>query len=161
MNIHCFFSGIGIYVEESEYTINSSITNNTNLYLKRVYCGQCKIISFYCYSNTTDIGVVMNYPKRLSSRRYYDYRIGAYRYREIDPWQIQYQPNNESLYMSVVRSSSNDIAVGTYSCEERSDNSLFLQTQIMSFGIYRDIDGKLTLRLYIIKFNMSNVFYEL
>lgn len=107
----------------------------------------------------TDIGVVMNYPKWSSY--YYDYRIGTYRYREIDPWQMQYQPNNEGLYMSVVQSSSSDIAEGTYSCEERSNNSLFLQTQIMSFGIYRDIDGKLTLRLCIIKFNMSNVFYEL
>lgn len=103
----------------------------------------------------TDIDIVMNYPKRLSSNRYYDYRIGAYRYREIDPWQIQYQPNNESisgLYMSVVRSSSNDIAVGTYSCEVRSDNSL---TQIMAFGIYRNIYGK---DVYLkIKFNI----YEL
>lgn len=90
----------------------------------------------------TDIDVVMNYPKKLSSNRYYDYRIGAYRYREIDPWQIQYQPNNDSisgLYMSVVQSRSNDVAVGTYSCEVRSDNSL---TQIMAFGIYRNIYGK-------------------
>lgn len=102
----------------------------------------------------TDVDVVMNYPKRLSSNRYYDYRIGAYRYREIDPWQIQYQPSNDSisgLYMSVVQSRSNDVAVGTYSCEVRSDNNSL--TQIMAFGIYRNIYGK---DVYLkVKLNMS------
>lgn len=136
---------MGIYVEESKYNVNSSIANNTNLYLKTGYCEEpCRSISLSCYSNMTDTVIAMNYP-RLSTR-YYDSRSGTYKFREVDPWQKLNQSSDSGLYMSVHRNNIYEIAMGTYFCEERSNTSLLEPSQKLAFGVYRNIHCKVNVR---------------
>lgn len=129
---------MGMYVAESKYTVNASIANNTNHYLKNEHCSwspcNTNSISFYCYSNMTGTVITMNYPKKTV--RYYDSWSGFHRYREVDPWQRQYQPIHSGLHMSVLQDDISDVAVGTYICEERISH-YSSQSQIMAFGVYR------------------------
>ena len=118
--------GVGIYVEESEYIVNSTVANNTHIY--RGNCGyRCTPISFSCFTNKTDGLVAIHYPVM----RRFDSRV-------IDPWQKVDLASQTGLNMSVYRTgSNNDIVFGTYSCVVSDQHSNESQ-QIMAVGVYHE-----------------------
>ena len=127
---------MGIYVEESEYIVNSPAANNTHIH--RGNCGyRCTRISFSCFTNKTDGVVEMRYPVMME--RYYDRYYGYYRYRTIDPWQKVYLASQSGLKMSVNGNGNtyDDVVFGTYSCVVSNQHSNESQ-QIMAVGVYRE-----------------------
>ena len=53
---------MGIYVEQSQNTVNSTVANNSHLVLQGGYVYyQCVITSFLCFSNMTDVKVTVRY----------------------------------------------------------------------------------------------------
>ena len=133
---------MGIYIEESQHIANTSVANNTHLYLQEMHtCGhECRNVSFSCLSNMTDSIVIMaHYPKK--SEFYYSYALRQYLRREIDPWHVLNLTSLAGLSMSLLYS-RDDIARGTYTCEATS-SSLGGESKKMSIGVYLQAGEKL------------------
>ena len=118
--MHFFISGMGIYVEQSQNIVNSTVANNSHLVFQgRYVCYQCVVTSFSCFSNMTDV----------------DVRVRYQTHRYNDPWHKVKLAVRSGLRMTVFQNNYY-IVDGTYSCEV--ENSTFVETtQVMAIGIYR------------------------